>query len=272
MKHNKNILILGGTGFVGEAIVDMLIEEGYLPILLVRSLKSVKRDWEGKVVLIEGNASEIMDFKEHLRHFKPIATIYLIGLIKETSKLKFKDLNYSFAKLSLALTRSLGIPHFIYMSASGAEFQATEYQYTKYLAEKEVKNSGVNYTIFRPSIILDESDKFNFLKLIDTLISFRIVPLFGGGHFFIKPVSRERVATEFVNSLTDKFYINTVKRVSGKPITFKDFILDRAKKKNKKIFFIPIPFGFLKFIAFIFSWLPIFPFSVEQMEMLEMEV
>ena len=75
------------------------------------------------------------------------------------------------------------------MSANGVKVNGTGYQSTKYLAEEYLKESGLNYTIFRPSLIFGKpnNDQEFCSQLRDTMLKLPIpAPLFFDGFDLFK--------------------------------------------------------------------------------------
>ena len=81
--------------------------------------------------------------------------IYNIGIIRQfnSKDITFEKLHYEFAKMVIDRAVHYDIKHFILMSANGVKSEGTGYQTTKFRAEEYLKSSGLNYTIFRPSLV-----------------------------------------------------------------------------------------------------------------------
>ena len=87
------------------------------------------------------------------------------------------------------------------MSALGTRPNAaSRYHQTKWAAEELVRHSGLDFTIFRPSLIYGPQDQF--INLFARIIRLSpVVPLMGNPRARFQPVSVEAVAAAFAGSL-----------------------------------------------------------------------
>lgn len=265
----NSVVVFGGTGFLGEAIIDELILNEYTPILFVRNIKKVEKRWRNKVRLVEGNFDNMQNYNIELSKFSPQSIIYSIGIIKENGGSTFEQAHYKYLVNAIKLAKNMGISKFVYISANGVGHNKTKYQKTKLKAEVKLQDSGLDYTILRPSIIMAESKKYNFLHVIDTLTQFIFTPLIGGGMYIFAPIERSKVAWTAVQALFDPKFAFKIEKLVGEEITFKNLIKQRAKEKNRTVIFVYIPMFVVKLITFFFGWLPFYPVTYDQLVMIE---
>jgi nucleoside-diphosphate-sugar epimerase len=99
--------------------------------------------------------------------------------------------------------RSHGLARYVHMSALGTRLNASSrYHQTKWEAEECVRNSGLNWTIFRPSII--HGPEGEFMRLMKRFVCGflpPVIPYFGTGAARLQPVSVKDVAFCLVESL-----------------------------------------------------------------------
>ena len=93
-----------------------------------------------------------------------------------------------------AAAKEAGARELIYVSAMGATPDANyPYLHSKHQAEQEVVNSGLDYTILRPSVIFGEGDEF--LTALAGLVRIGpVTPVIGGGRNRMQPVAADDVA------------------------------------------------------------------------------
>ncbi len=267
-----NVLVLGGSGFVGKAITRKLLEYNYNPILLVRE-NSIRKlgDLKDRIKTIIGDIREIEKYEDEIKNYNISCVIYLIGLIREfpQKNIKFMDYHYNFTKKAIDLAIKLNINRFILMSANGVKENGTTYQRTKYMAEEYLKKTDLNWTIFRPSLIIDDDELFNFKKLVLDLSKFIFFPIFSDGKYKISPVHREDVAEIFVRSINNEKTYKRIFHICGnKEWQYVDLVKAIAKSKNKFIIPIYIPKFIILPLARIFRYFELFPASDEQIKML----
>src|SRR5438034_5864811 len=105
------------------------------------------------------------------------------------------------------------------MSALGTQPDAvSRYHQSKWAAEQIVRGSGLDYTIFRPSLIFGPQDRFVnvFAKIIRLS---PILPVMGNDTAKFQPVSIAVVAAAFVRSLSEPKSIGRTYDLCG-PETF----------------------------------------------------
>ena len=274
------IALFGGTGFVGSYLVDKIIENGHIPRMLVRKGSTQKMNIPGKCEFVEGDITDKNAIKEVIEGSDAI--IYTIGIIREFPKknITYEILHFQGAVNCIDIAIDCGIKRFILMSANGVSPDGTGYQKTKWMSEQYLKNTELDYTIFRPSTIFGDprgqgrpefcsqlkKDLIN-LPLPAPLFHEGLVP-FGAGNFSMSPVHIDDVANSFVRSIDDKSYFNKIIELGGDDFTWREIIkmISAAIDKNKLM--IPAPVFAVKIIALIlgrFSW---FPVTADQLTML----
>jgi uncharacterized protein YbjT (DUF2867 family) len=195
------VFVTGGTGFVGREVVSRLLKAGHNIRCLVRKGSENKLPQHGALELFTGDAVEIDTLSGALDGCD--AVIHLIGIIRE-----FPDRGITFERQHVAASRNIvnltvenGLRRYLHMSANGADEKGeTGYQTTKWQAEQIVCGSGLDWTIFRPSIIFGcESE---FVKMMVSMVkSLPVVPVIGSGRYEMQPVAVSQVADSFVRAL-----------------------------------------------------------------------
>lgn len=170
------VSVTGATGFVGREITTQLRGAGYQ----VRGFGS----------------RESFDFRG------TSAVIHLVGIIVEHGSNTFEHAHVEVTSQALAAAKLAGARRFIHMGALGTRWHApSRYHETKWAAEKLVRGSGLDWTIFRPSVIYGEHDK-SINELLRVIRRAPVVPVLGDGNSRIQPVSVEQVAQCFVAALS----------------------------------------------------------------------
>ena len=146
------IFITGGTGFVGREIVRQLQAVGHRVRCLVRDPDRAKPLLPPAVELHRGDLTDPESLASGLKECE--AVIHLVGIIIERGPSTFERIHVHGTVDLLKAAREAGIMRFVHMSALGSRPNAvSRYHQTKYQAEQTVMQSGMNWTIFRPSVI-----------------------------------------------------------------------------------------------------------------------
>jgi NADH dehydrogenase len=130
------------------------------------------------------------------------------------------------------------------MSALGTRPNAaSRYHQTKWAAEELVRRSGLDFTIFRPSLIYGPQDQF--MNLFARIIRLSpVVPLMSNPRARFQPVAVEAVATAFVRSLGEPKSIGQTYDLCGPEALTLSEIVDRLlgvlKRRRLKL---QVPLG-----------------------------
>ena len=275
------VALFGGTGFVGSYIIDQLVESGHLPRILVRSNSHNKIISPDRCEIVEGNIANTDDIMNALE--KADAVIYTIGIIREFPRqgITYEKLHFEGAVKCMDAAAEKGIKRFILMSANGVCPDGTGYQKTKWMSEQYLKNTSLNWTIFRPSLIFGDPrghDRPEFCtQLKKDLINLPVpAPLFheglipfNAGSFTMSPIHIKDVANIFVSSIEkENHYGKTIELGGEKEITWKEIIQIIGNAYGKKKWAVPAPLIAVKTVAAMldrFSW---FPVTRDQLTML----
>jgi uncharacterized protein YbjT (DUF2867 family) len=273
------VALFGGSGFVGNYIVDELLQTGHEPHVLVRPQNVSKLIQADKCTVYYGhieNDAVIIDMMKNSN-----AVIYNIGLIRQFPKkgITFEKLHYEGVNRTVKLAEKAGVKRYILMSANGVKMNGTPYQTTKYLAEQLLKNSSLDWTIFRPSLIFgDPRSSIEFCtQLKNNMLDLPIpAPLFfnglipkNAGSFSFNPVHVTDVAKCFVRVLEKESAIGKTYEVGGaRTVMWKELIKTIASAYGKNKWTMPAPVFPIKTLAAILDRFAWFPITVDQLTML----
>lgn len=155
MNPIRTVAVTGAAGFVGSEVVRQLIAAGMSVRALVRSREGVADALplsDSRLTVVVGDAVDPQAAAELVRGAQ--ACIHLIGIIRESGGSTFQKAHVRATENILAAARQTGCRRFAHMSALGVGHDgATEYLRTKWDAERLVRSSGLEWTIFRPSMI-----------------------------------------------------------------------------------------------------------------------
>jgi len=224
------VFVTGGTGFVGKNIVRNLIASGHDPVLLLRNKDSAEKlhPLEKSPKFLCAGLQDIDMLEEGISGCE--AVIHLVGIIREVGSNTFMNVHYKGTKNIVEASRRAGIKRFIHMSAEGTGPSAvSNYHKTKFMAEEHLKASGLNYTIFRPSMLFGTGDK-NFNVLADLIRKAPFIPVIGDGNYRWQPVSVRNVAELFVLSLDKPMAERKTYEVRGPDVFTFNQILDILMK------------------------------------------
>lgn len=198
----NNVCVIGGSGFVGRHICHQLAALGYRVWVPTRDRERAKR----LILLptVDVVAADIHDPQDLARVVRGSeAVINLVGVLHDGRRQhSFREAHVELARKVVAACRDNGVRRLLHMSALGAAAQApSAYLRTKGEAETIVRESGLDATLFRPSVIFGRDD--TFLNLFAALLRLLPVVVLASPNARFQPVFVEDVAAAFVKSLQD---------------------------------------------------------------------
>ena len=273
------IALFGGTGFIGTYLIEELLKTGHTPKVLVRPGSEQKLSHHNRCDIVTGTISDLEAVRDTVSNTDGV--IYNIGIIREfpRKKITYEELHFKGARLCMDMASELGVKRFILMSANGAKQSGTAYQETKFLSEQYIKETGLEWTVFRPSLVFgNPRGKIEFCsQLRDDMLSIPLpTPLFyegiipkNAGSFAMSPIHVENVAEYFVKALVKKSTICQTYEIGGiHPFSWKELVSIIATASGKKKWKIPTPVFPLKIMASVFDRFSWFPITGDQLSML----
>ncbi len=197
MTTSRNILVTGGTGNIGSALVKRLIDSGYrVRVLALPDDPFVYRLENTGVDFFHGDIAN----KESLNGVcTGIDTVlHLAAVLLSDDDSVFDRVNIEGTQNILHDARQNSVKHFIHVSSASVVYRrTTPYSLSKRVGERLVRESGVPWTIVRPTLVYSESGSLEFNMFLDYLIKFPVIPFIGDGQALKRPV--------YVGDLIDAF-------------------------------------------------------------------
>jgi NADH dehydrogenase len=265
-----NVFVTGGTGFVGREILRQLLQAGHTARVLVREGSADKLEDPGQVELHTGDVTDSASLVGALQGCD--AVIHLVGIIRA-----FPGRGITFKKMHVTATANIleaceeqGVRRYLHMSSNGTRANGrTDYHRTKWQAEELVRASGLDWTIFRPSLIFGQGSEF--VKMLSEMIRrVPIVPVIGDGQYRMQPVSVSQVAESFVRALEMPETIGATYHQGGSESYSYDAILDLTGRAmgREKVNKVHQPLFMIKPMIKMLQGFEQFPITGDQLKML----
>lgn len=253
---------------MGNHVIDALLEKGHQVRVLVRPRSKDKLKRANETETVFGEATEFSDLVNGAQDRDAI--IHLIGIIRELPKrgITFHLLHTQVTSNIISAAKEAGVSRLLHMSALGARPDSpTAYLRTKFEAQELVCKSGLEYTIFRPSIIFGDGGEA--IRMFANMVQKRIVPIVGNGKYRYQPINVKTVAQSFERSLHLEETKHHIFDLGGPDeVTFNNIIDTIARVMEKKILKIHIPLFPLRILTSILQRFPDYPLTTEQITML----
>ena len=131
--------------------------------------------------------------------------------------------------------------------------------------ERIIAESGLVYTILRPSMIYGSDRDRNMNRLIRFLRRTRIFPLFGGGGSKMQPVHYEDLADGIVSAIQHTGSDYKAYNLAGpEPLTYRKLVETILDRLQRRVHLVSIPTGPTFLAVKSLQWLPRFPINGEQ--------
>jgi NADH dehydrogenase len=270
MQAVRRVFVTGATGFVGHALVERLCAAGHVVRCLVRRGSEAASRGHGAIARIEGDVVTRQGLEEGMAGCDAI--IHLVGIIREhrASGITFERVHTQATLNVLEAATAAGIRRYLHMSALGTRpAAAARYHRTKWEAEEAVRASGLEWTIFRPSIIYGRGD--GFVTLLASMVRrLPVVPVIGSGRQRLQPVPVEQVAAGFAGALDLPATVKRTYEVGGPEAVTMVGLLDAIGRAlgRRRVLKLYVPVGVMRPLARVLHPLPGFPVTPDQLLML----
>jgi uncharacterized protein YbjT (DUF2867 family) len=237
------ILVTGGTGFIGKALVRHLTEAGYPVRLLIRPSKQSPDLPRG--VPMDVVVSNLTDTRSLRSVMMDVDIVYhLAGVEWRGAHASLMDVDILGAQIVSQVAAEAGVKRFFYVSHLGAD-RASAYPVlkAKAIAEENIRRSGVNHTIIRSALVYGLNDHFTsgLARLLYALPNFFFVP--EEGNTLLQPIWVEDLVTCMVWALDNNLTINQTYSVGGPEyLTFNhivESVLEQIKLRRRLVHTFP---------------------------------
>jgi NADH dehydrogenase len=195
----NSVLVVGGAGFVGRHVVNRLVAEGYRVLVPTRARDRARHLFLLPTVdVIETDVGDPAVLARLATGAG--AVINLAGIISESGTQTFDRVHVDVTREEIAACKAGGVRRLLHMSALNADRNGpSRYLRSKGEAEALVMSSGLDWTIFRPSVIFGRED--TFLNLFAKLARVLPVIALAGANARFQPVYVGDVAQCFLLAL-----------------------------------------------------------------------
>ncbi len=199
------ILVTGATGYIGRHLVARLAANGERPRCLVRDTgRAATLLPAEKVEFVQGDTTQPTTLGAAVQGIDTIVhCAFITADRKAASDTFYEDTNVRGTANLIKAAKAAGVKRMIELSGLGTKpDKPGSYMQGRYLAEKMLVDSGLDWTIIRPSVLFGKDAPF--IKGLANLIrTAPVVPLIGGGKTMFQPIYVEDVVTVVMKVLED---------------------------------------------------------------------
>ncbi len=268
------ILVSGGTGFIGSAIVKELPRRGERVVVFGRDAGKIRRRLGTEVEAREGDVRDPASLAAAMQGVDVVVNaVQFPG-----SPIENRRKGYTFEEIDLKGTRhqidaakAAGVRRFVYVSGVGASKESDRHWFRyKWEAEKYLQDSaqsnGLEWVVMRPTWVFGPEDVslnrfLGFAKLLP------FVPMFGDGKQDMQPVFIDDVGRAAADAALKPEAANTLFEIGGPDVMSMNDVLKTALEvKGKKRVLLHQPAFVGKAIGTLTSALPSPPLSADAID------
>ena len=196
------VLVTGAAGFTGSYAVPLFLDNGFDIRCLVRKTSNTISLNKNDVELVYGDLEDISSLKHALEDIDAMVNIASMGFGHGPNVVR--------ACVETGVKRAI----FVSTTAIFTRLNAAS-KSIRIAAENIVRNSGLDYTILRPTMIYGSSRDRNICRLIRYLERWPIIPVFGDGECLQQPVYVKDVAKALHKALVTRRTIKKSYNIAG---------------------------------------------------------
>jgi uncharacterized protein YbjT (DUF2867 family) len=263
------ILVTGGTGFVGPHIVGRLVDDGHTVRVLEHTAGS-----SAALPNQEAVQGEMTDAESLQRAAAgQDVVVHLVALLTGSPE-EFRRVMEEGTRDLIAAARDAGVQRFVLMSALGASDETKDlvpYYHAKWQMEEDVKSSGLEHVIFRPSFIFGRGG--GALQQFSRIAKLApVTPIVGPGTQRIQPIWVDDVAAYFAAGVVKPEAANRTFELGGPDVvTWNEFWARLKQAQGTRRPSVHLPFGLMRVQATVLEKLPKPPVTRDQLKMLAAE-
>lgn len=272
-KRARPVLVTGASGLVGTHACRALVTHGWTVRALVRDPGRAAERLAG--LPVEIITADIRD-RDGLAWAMSgmAAVVHLAAVAIEQRGQSYEEVNAAATARLVQAAADTGVRRFVYMSQNGAAAQSpSRFLRSKGMAEDRVRESALEWTVLRPSVIVGPEDAFvNVLARLVRLTPV-VFPLPGGGEARFQPIAVDDVALTICGALSRPETIGGVYGLGGPAaLTLRQMVERILVAMDERRILIRVPVAALHpLIAVAAQLLPNPPVTPSLLELLEVD-
>jgi uncharacterized protein YbjT (DUF2867 family) len=236
------IAIIGGTGFVGRHLARRLILAGHEVVLISRGVDNRDasiRDLPGVTFAAVGTS----DPAALATAFEGCVTVaHLGGINREIGEQTYANVHLQGTANVVEAAKQAGVSKILFLSFLRARPDCgSPYHESKFAAEELVRNSGLDYTIFKAGVIYGSGDHM-LDHITHALHTFPIFLLVGFKKQPVRPMAVEDLIDVMMASILDGALSRKTVPITGpEEINLGEVVARISRAANKKRLTFPVP-------------------------------
>ena len=223
------VFVTGATGFTGSRVVPVLLQHGHRVRCLYRTTSDRSLLPQPEIEWVQGDLSDTSALTTSMMGTDALVNVASLG--------------FGHAESIISAAANANIQRAVFLSTTAIFTQLNaKSKKIRLDAERAIENSGLNYTILRPTMIYGSPRDRNMWRLIRWMCYSPIIPVIGDGNHLQQPVYVEDVARAIVNIIANEKTLCQSYNIAGKhPLTYNEVITTIARQMKKRVIKIHLP-------------------------------
>ncbi|MEP6638255.1 MAG: complex I NDUFA9 subunit family protein [Chloroflexota bacterium] len=276
----STILVTGASGFVGSHLVPALIAAGHNVVALVRT-PNAGQIVTGRLPLADRGAIEtrVGDVTRPTTLAPALtgvdAVVHLVAIPRDFNRgADMRLVNTEGTRALVSAMHAAGVRRLVHMGAMGVvDDPNLQYASSKAKAEALVRDSGLGWTILKPSLLFGEGD--GFFNIVAGLVRLApgLVPVPGDGSARFQPIHVDDVAAVAVRAIDDPTTIGGSFELGGPRYwTYREITREVVTALGKRRAIVPMPIPLIRLVAGTAERVHIpFPVATDQLRQLRLD-
>lgn len=263
------LVTIGGSGFLGHHAAQAFARHGHENRVLTR--QPARR---GEFRLIPGVSvagADVHDRDTLIRQLEGAdVAVSMAGILNESGRdgAGFRRVHRDLVETLISACQETGVKRILHVSALGAGAGESHYQVTKGEAEALLAASGLDVTVFQPSVVFGRGDSF-FTRFAQLLRLAPVLPL-ACPDARLQPVWARNVADALALALEREDAIGATWQLGGpKVYTLRELVQWTADALGLKRAIVGLPDGVSRLQAAVMDFVPGKPFSTDNYKSLQ---
>lgn len=225
------LLVTGGSGFLGGYVLDKAQRRGHDVVALARS--------DAAAAAVAGHGAQPLagDFDD------PAALPEVFRSAGCSALLSLASLGFGHAPAIVAAARAAGLDRAVFVSTTAVTTRLPARSRAVRLdAELQIRESGLKWTILRPTMIYGAPGDRNLSRLLTLLTRAPVLPVPGGGRHLQQPVHVDDVAGAVLSAVERPAAAEISYDIAGpEALSFAELLRTCARAAGSRARFVPVP-------------------------------
>jgi NADH dehydrogenase len=265
----REVVVFGGTGFLGRRVVHHLLERGWAVRVAARHAERAGSEVGARASALRVLAADIADARSTAAALGgAFAVVNAVSLYVERGGRTFRSMHVEAAARVAELAHASGVTRLAHLSGIGADPRSrSPYIRSRGEGEDAVLAAFPQATIVRPAVMFGTGDAF-LMPLARMLRSFPAFPMFGHGETKVQPAHVEDVAEAIARAI-EQPHCEPICELGGpRTFTYAELLRTICDRLGRHPILVPVPFAAWRILAFAAEALPAPPITRNQVELM----